>query len=322
MKKKHIAIIGAGVSGSFLSYLLKQTTCYHISLFDKSRGTGGRCSVYRHPEFGDFNMGAQFFTNKNNILSPYFNILSKNQLIKPLSAPTGYISSSLEQPAFAITRYEGIPSMNAFLKFWTDNVSFKPSTSIKALKQKDSQWTLIDDREQSHGPFDICILTLPYEQGIPLWTRQTHLALPSTKSFPCWSLFFVTQRKALVWPNAFVCHQALAWYQTQVIQQHLQRWVLHASSAWSQEHLETNPQTVEKKLLTILADFLNITLTPKFIKSHRWRYAYHLTQTQAPSFLWDPEARLGYAADWLVEGRVEGAMTSAYLLYKKLLSQK
>ena len=63
-KKKKIAIIGGGVSGCFLSYLLDEKDQFEITIFEKSKGLGGRCSIRRTPKFGTFHHGAQFFTNK------------------------------------------------------------------------------------------------------------------------------------------------------------------------------------------------------------------------------------------------------------------
>jgi len=78
MKKKRIAIIGAGVSGCFLAHLINRRNAVSVTLFDKSRGIGGRCAVRRDPSFGVFNIGAQFFTNKNNLLLSFFLDLEKN----------------------------------------------------------------------------------------------------------------------------------------------------------------------------------------------------------------------------------------------------
>ena len=45
--RKKIAIIGAGISGSFLAHLFSQNKNVEVSIFEKSRGSGGRCAVKR-----------------------------------------------------------------------------------------------------------------------------------------------------------------------------------------------------------------------------------------------------------------------------------
>jgi renalase len=59
-KKKHIAIIGAGMAGITAARTLSQAG-YRITVLDKSRGAGGRMAT-RHTEFGSFDHGAQYFT--------------------------------------------------------------------------------------------------------------------------------------------------------------------------------------------------------------------------------------------------------------------
>ncbi|MFM7330494.1 MAG: NAD(P)/FAD-dependent oxidoreductase [Brachymonas sp.] len=57
---KRIAIIGAGMAGITAARTLMQAG-HHVTVFEKSRGVGGRMST-RHTEFGSFDHGAQYFT--------------------------------------------------------------------------------------------------------------------------------------------------------------------------------------------------------------------------------------------------------------------
>ena len=63
-EQRRWAIVGAGVSGSFLSYLLKKDSYNEVTIFEKSKGFGGRCAIRRHNLFGTFNHGANFLQIK------------------------------------------------------------------------------------------------------------------------------------------------------------------------------------------------------------------------------------------------------------------
>ena len=60
MNTPHIAIIGVGMAGVTCARTLRQAG-HHVTLFEKSRGLGGRMST-RASAFGGFDHGAQYFT--------------------------------------------------------------------------------------------------------------------------------------------------------------------------------------------------------------------------------------------------------------------
>ena len=57
---KHFAIIGAGMAGISAARTLVQAG-HRVSVFEKSRGAGGRMATRETP-FGNFDHGAQYFT--------------------------------------------------------------------------------------------------------------------------------------------------------------------------------------------------------------------------------------------------------------------
>ena len=57
---KHFAIIGAGIAGITCARTLVQAG-HQVTVFEKSRGVGGRMSTRSTP-FGSFDHGTQYFT--------------------------------------------------------------------------------------------------------------------------------------------------------------------------------------------------------------------------------------------------------------------
>jgi predicted NAD/FAD-dependent oxidoreductase len=91
-------------------------------------------------------------------------------------------------------------------------------------------------------------------------------------------------------------------------------WVLHATAAWSRDHLELDPDVACAQLLDAWRAALGAHAPiVASAEAHRWRYA--LADGDArPEFAWDPALRLGLAGDWLRGARVEDAWLSGTAL--------
>ena len=112
-----IAIIGSGISGLAAARTLNKIA--DITIFEKSRGIGGRIATRRANPF-TFDHGAQYFLVKNadfeSFVSPYI----KSGVVKRWDAyfkefeECKVISERQWDQSFA--HYVGAPSMNAFCK--------------------------------------------------------------------------------------------------------------------------------------------------------------------------------------------------------------
>lgn len=319
MPKKRVAIIGAGVSGCFLAHLLSSHKQASVIIFEKSRGVGGRCGVRRTNKYGNFNLGAQFFTNKHKELSPFFSELRNQSLIEPLNKKVGYLTDNLNIEAKDSKRYMGRPSMNSFLKVWTKDAEIMSGCQVSKLKFDCNQWSIISNQGHSYSNFDICILTLPRPQGKRLWQDHSQILIPKVAMHPCWALSLVSDPIKLQWPAAFIRSNHISWYSTALEQKRQLRWVVHASPKWSRDHLDDEPHLVEQNIIQELKKLLNVELNIQYAASHRWRYALSDTNPSSQTHLWEQDKQLGYTGDWFCNGRVEGAMLSAYKLYQKNL---
>ena len=90
-------------------------------------------------------------------------------------------------------------------------------------------------------------------------------------------------------------------------------WVVHASPAWSKQHLEDSPAAVVTALQLALAHAVGGVL-PGVISStaHRWRYA--LPAAASREFLWNGSRQIGICGDWLAGPRVDAAWLSGHRL--------
>ncbi|MBY0572898.1 MAG: hypothetical protein K2P84_04395, partial [Undibacterium sp.] len=92
-----------------------------------------------------------------------------------------------------------------------------------------------------------------------------------------------------------------------------ERWVCHATSAWSLEHLEDDHERVKEKLSKAFHEATGTPMHPIHSVAHRWRYAW-AEQTVADSYWLDAEEKLGVCGDWFSVGlQGTGGLENAYL---------
>ena len=93
-------------------------------------------------------------------------------------------------------------------------------------------------------------------------------------------------------------------------------WVLHATSEWSESHIDTSAEEVAQLLIK---EFLALGGSlPDQYQAHLWRYA-EATPPLDMTFAWDKENNLGMCADWLNQGKVEGAWLSGRRLAENII---
>lgn len=108
-------------------------------------------------------------------------------------------------------------------------------------------------------------------------------------------------------------------------------WLVHATPAWSEQYLESDPNQVQDILLAEFRRLTGITADVSASSLHRWRFAQtgelHTQKHLSPGSLWIPDmngaadgASLGLCGDWLNGGRVEGAWLSGYHLARQMVS--
>ena len=89
-----------------------------------------------------------------------------------------------------------------------------------------------------------------------------------------------------------------------------EQWMLHASAAWTEEHLEHTPEAVAQMVTQEFLQQRGVpTASVTHVRAHRWRYAKgHMGEPNGALF--DASARLSVCGDWVNGARIEGALTS------------
>jgi renalase len=322
-----IAIIGAGMAGAKCA-----AECaahgYDVQLFEKSRGLGGRLATRRVDGVGQFDHGAQYFTARDARFAQQVQDWQTQGIVAEWIGPIASLDHGrVEITANSVQRYVGIPAMNAPVKALIGQLPVLGNTRIVQLQRQNDGWQLLDDQQQSHGPYSAVVLAIPALQAQELLQTCQHAfaqQVSHVRMLPCWALMLSLQQSWDVgFVGAFVQNSPLSWIANNRSKpgrtgEH-ECWVVHASGKWSQTHLEESPEQIIPQLQQALVEAVGDSLPPVLqATAHRWRYSIPdvpLTETA----LWDAQQRIGVCGDWCGGPRVEGAWLSGLAVSELLL---
>lgn len=326
----HIAVIGAGLAGLSCATELEQLGM-RVSIFDKSRGTGGRMSTRRGDDW-QADHGAQYFTARN----PVF--------VKELARWQQAGVADLWQPTIAVLgegsshrndgntlRFVGAPRMSSPARWLASELSVTTSAQVTELIRHEHRWQLRFDASMpgrkalENTDYDAVVLAIPSAQAAGL-TRPHAASLTTqcerTTMLPCWAaLLNFSTPVSLSFDAAFVNAGPLRWIardNSKPGRPGSETWVLHATTEWSSEHLEDDADDVIRAMTE--AFVLLGGAVPDNATVHRWRYAEPSSAANADSCLWDAALKLGLCGDWLNAGRVEGAWLSGRTLARSIVA--
>ena len=321
-----IAIIGAGISGLTCARMLTDRG-FEVTVFEKSRGIGGRMATRRAEVSLQFDHGAQYFTVRDPRFHSLVDSWQANGIVQLWK---GRIVSlrhgTVEYEKTSTNRFVAAPAMNAVCKQIARNLDVRTKTRVVPPSRRDEKWILLDEESHELGHFDIAIVSAPAPQAAELLRDVPGLAVraASVKVDGCWAaLAEFPARLPLGFDAAFVQGSALSWIARNSSKpgrdDSLETWVLHASADWTQTHLEETAEVVCDRLLSAFEEAAGLSLpTTKYSTAHRWRYALPVNPLPEQC-LFDGQRAIGACGDWCAGPRVEGAMLSGLAVADKVL---
>lgn len=330
-----IAVIGAGISGLTCARQL-QTQGHTVTVYEKSRELSGRMSTHE-TEFGGFDYGAQYFTADSDEFSKEVVSWRQAGLVAPWEGKLAKLENGVVQTAGrAGMRFVAIPGMSALGKHLANGLDVRTEQLVAGIDvhgQSGEQWLLVVKSDvvavPAHaGPFDAVIVAAPADQVAGLLHVAPELAkiAQATHLEPCWSLMLGFQMPLdLGYDGAWISGSRLSWIgrdDSKPEHRAGERWVAHASIAWSIEHLEDDAERAKEKLLKAFHQATGSQVQPIHAVAHRWRYAQAMNPVAADC-LWDQDLRIGACGDWFSAGlegggRVENAYASALKLAQRV----
>jgi len=318
---RSVAIIGSGLAG-LTAALLLQKTGRRVTVFEKSRGPGGRLAAKR-VEGGSADIGAQYFTIRNPGFQQFLDENAGTDSYASWNGHFGYqVAPEQWEPFPDEARYVGVPRMTAITRALSEKATVIAQTRIARLETANhGAWTLVSTDDERFGPFDAVVITAPPAQAQDLLTDSQLVTLaaeldePVRHVQPCWAV------------AAHFSHPPFDQYDGMRVQSDIlswagnnsskpgrddagQWWVLHATSAWSRANVDTPAEQVASDMIREFQDATGSRQQPDKLLTHRWLYAKS-SDSDTPGHRWFPDQRIGLAGDWLSGGRVEGAFNSA-----------
>ncbi|MBU2407388.1 MAG: NAD(P)-binding protein [Gammaproteobacteria bacterium] len=319
-----VAIVGAGLSGATCAAAL-QRAGFRVTVFDKSRGVGGRMASRRvrwTSDAGEAHVAAlDHGTHHFLAEQPRF-----RSMIASAEA-AGCVESWRPEvhsvwPGAAPLGFVAVPCMPALCKHVLAGLPVRPLQQVMRLRRDAEGWHLQMLEGDSAGPFDQVVLALPAPQAASLiashadgWA-ETLAAVPMAS---CWTLMAVTDDVDWPWDAAVPPNDPLAWVSRNDRKPGrdalpgFATWVAHASAEWSASHLEDDPQQVEAELRAALSTLIPNAQQVQWHHAgvHRWRYAAPLHGgLDERGCWWDARLGVGLCGDFFGNGTVEAAWHS------------
>ena len=306
---KPIAVIGAGLAGLSCARAL-QAAGVAVTVFDKSRGVGGRLCTRRGEDW-QADHGAQYFTARSPAFRTQVAEWLKAGVVaewQPQRAVFGPHEASAGEP---VVRYVGVPGMSAPAKTLAEGLTVRTGHTVRRLLPVDGGWQL-DTAEHGLLPevYRAVLMGVPAAQAEPL-LQPVNSSLAAVAAahhmLPSWTVMAqFAARSDLPFEAAFINDGPLRWVarnSSKPGRTGQECWVLQATAAWSAAHLEAAPEAAGRMLVEAFRQLGGPE--PAVVSVHRWRYAD--CGPADTGSVWEAASGLGLCGDWLLGGRVEGA---------------
>ncbi|WP_432695781.1 NAD(P)/FAD-dependent oxidoreductase [Marinobacterium sp. YM272] len=318
MNIKQIAIIGSGIAGMRLGELLTGAGIA-VTVFEKSRGTGGRLASTRLAE-GSADLGTAMIEPGCAEFEAWLKAQGAREW-SPAGADFNLEAGSAPQG------WVGFPRSSSLTRTLAESVELTTDTRVGVVWPDRDGVLLRDSEGEPLGYYDAVVVATPAPQAAPLLdaVQRFRVRADEVEVHPVWSLLISL-------PDRPARLAAVDWLQGEhpLLQRVVrdsskpgrdgENWVIQASQEWSRAHRDESPDQVADKLLGALSEVCGEPLHPSFLRAHRWAYARAAVGLGKELSLWDEHLCIGACGDWLCGGDVEGAWRSANDLAARILA--
>lgn len=306
---KAVAIIGAGMTGITCARALADAG-FDVTVFEKSRGIGGRIATRRVGKTLTIDHGAQFITARSDAFRDFMQRACKAGTADIWTPKTNDDQGSDDD------WYVGRPRMNSFLKPLAQGLNIREKATVSSIERDEKGWQ-VTCAKGAPEIFDLVICTTPVDQARNLLATEHGIiqAMKDVTVAPCWALLMASEARLRVdgevlrnpTPN-------IAWMARNNTKPGRGAegsvWVVHASVDWSREHLEMDKDDAIDALLALVAEVAGSRKhVTTYESAHRWRYAQTETPLGQP-FIASDDHTLFVGGDWCLGARVEYAYQS------------
>tara|TARA_B100001250_G_scaffold16642_1_gene14476 strand:- start:757 stop:1731 length:975 start_codon:yes stop_codon:yes gene_type:complete len=296
-------IVGAGISGSYLSFVLKNTT-KNILIIDKSRGVGGRMST--KPIGEDIvDYGCQYIKPNIDECSALIKSLEELGLVNQIEIKTGekvYISPF---------------GMNKIPQYLSRGVSVVTNEKVEKIKYQNKLWEI--DTGSISLISKTLVLTMPMPQVEELMVRCNIKIdqLPNVEYSSFYTSTFVSNVHHL--EEIIGSDDTFSW-----ICNNKKKGLRNLNNVFTVNTSEKITKRLVKIENSERKDFIVGKINDAGFNSisklniHFWKYAFSSNQNNI-DYIFNSDTGLGICGDSFSVGRVDGAIRSAELLSRELV---
>ncbi|MEQ8825363.1 MAG: FAD-dependent oxidoreductase [Filomicrobium sp.] len=307
-----VAIIGAGTAGLVAAECLRNAN-FEVSVFEKSRGVGGRMATRRRDGFS-FDHGAQFVDAK----TPEFK-----------HALEAWNVAGVVEPWFK-NCFVGIPGMSGIANALSKDQNILFGCRVTQLHRYENGWGLKGESETDaptlDRKFDAVIVAIPSPQTVELLqTADVNLPeLEQTRYEPCLAMMAAFAEPIAGIPDRLSPNDpVIAWLARNSSKpsrpQAQETFVVHATADWSRRHLDKDHDDIAQMLLERFHKLSGVQPEPTLLMGHRWKYAL-VSNPMGKPYIWKSAIGLGACGDWCLGPRIEDAFLSGREMAEQIIS--
>ena len=307
--KPKVIILGAGMSGIACALSLYKN--FEVTVYEKSRGVGGRLCAKKLPE-GIFHFGAQFCSAQT---VPFQNFLKSSNALNFKGSIFDFESKSCIETK---NYFVGSNGMHSLLKKHGKILDIRFNTKAIKVNEKKKQVSFESGEKVS---YDIIISSLPLPQAREIFSTEIqHAAIFS----PCLSVGMTIKGQYSSEYNAYKnINQDAAWlgsggfYETN----NKDNWVLQFSPMASYALMDDSDALIQTNAENLVRNVIYGKYEIQHSGIFRWKYALCNRSDTKNKFtsISDDAFAVG---DWNISPRVESAFISGNALGGYLLEQR
>ena len=299
-----VIIVGAGLSGTFMSSLLRERR-KNVLVLEKSSGIGGRLSTKPiGSQIVDY--GCQYISPKTDISVNLANKLENLGLLSKINLDTN--------KRVFIAPF----GMNKIPQYLSRNVKVLSNTLVKRISYKKNGWEVFTDA--GTFPSSSVVLTMPIAQVETLLRNSAVevFNLPKVDYLDFHTCTFTSDKHHIVDASSndeffpWICNNSKKGLRNTV-----DAFTANVNKDITQRLKNLSPE----QKLEIVGGLLNSSgfENVKGLNVHYWRYAFADNQDN-PDYFFDKSTGLGVCGDSFSVGKVDGAVKSAKLLCIQLFN--
>lgn len=323
MSVTHVAVIGAGLAGCMLARNLAESGI-NISVFEKSRGTGGRLASTRLGS-DTADLGSVALTPDTTGFSDWLEAQQKQGQLHLWPAK----KADFELNALSDAQlYTGSNRLSALTRELLnhDNIQLNNQIRITQIEPAMSGKLLRDELNNPQGEYDHVVIATPAPQATPL-----------LETIPAYQALSRQIEPEIRWVNAIALSEPVDipydWLEGHhtilekaVRESHKPErssdneiWILHATPEWSQRHMDSDPAWIADQLQDAFTGITGQSARSELNRCHRWLYSTNQSLNMDQYSLYAPDQGISVCGDWLKGHGFSASWHSAMELSQQLI---